>query len=808
MPFKRLLILFAYIVASAAHAQEAPATSPASGIVSATPDTAATSNAPKLLIFEVTLNLQRKGLSLFFQSDSALWVAAADVSRWRLLIPPGAIRRVFRGQPCVSLAQIGDAGAPVQYEIDAAAQTINITAPAASFESSALSVGSTDRTISDSSTGGFLNYDLRLTNARSDGSLFATYLEGGHFSPYGVFTADVVWQPSASGSEPKIVRRLSTFRHDRPEASQVFQFGDSVSSSALWGRPIVFGGINWATNFDINPAYRTSYLPPVKGSASLPTAVEIYTGNVLRSRTDLNPGPFSVTDIPTPAGSGDVRVVVRDALGRETVTTLPFVNRPQLVKWGLHDFAFTLGKERVDFGLRSFGYGRNVAVGQDRFGLTDALTVEGRMEVAGRAAAFGAGATWQPLLNIPALLSGAAIVSKQPDGGGFGGVAQVDYYGSRFLASTRYEFYSDNFFQLGPVIASPPPKQRLSTSASTRWGATTLGITGGYSQERDGQRSTAATLSADHSFPNNMVLTASLTASAQRGEGLASYKNLVASVGITIPITDRAVIGLSGSQSQARQHELRALAQQSAPQGPGWGWRVAASEGTQLGRRAEASAVWRAEPIQVLAEVASLRSEQAYRLSASGGVGYVSDRFFASRRIEDGVAFVTTPGMPNIPILVNSRPAGSTDNAGALVIPRLGAYVRSIIRVDARILPLDIEIETDQVEVTPRWRSGVMASFALSKAVGVLITVRLSDGTLPKPGSIVTTADSNETYVVGSNGRIFVTRARMNNALTLSREDQPPCVINFNVSAERFEISFVAKDVLRVGPLVCKEAAP
>jgi len=802
------LLLLAYVLASAAHAQEAPATSPALGIVSATPDTTTASNAPKLLIFDVTLNLQHKGLSLFVESDAALWVAIADVSRWRLLIPSGAIRRVFRGQPCVSLAQLGDAGAPLQYEIDAAAQSIKITAPASSFESSALSVSSPNRTISYSSTGGFLNYDLRLTNARSDGSRFAAYLEGGHFSPYGVFTSDVVWQPNTGDSEPKIVRRLSTFRHDRPETSQVFQFGDSVSSSLLWGRPIVFGGINWATNFDINPAYRTSYLPSVKGSATLPTAVEIYTGNVLRSRTDLNPGPFSVTDIPMPAGSGHVRVVVRDALGRETVTTLPFINRPQLVKSGLHDFAFALGKERVDFGLRSFAYGRNVAVGQDRFGLTDALTVEGRMEVAGRAAAVGAGATWQPLSAIPALFSGAAIASKQATGGGFGGVAQVDYYGSRFLASTRYEFYSDNFFQLGPVNASPPPKQRLSASASTRWGASTLGITGDYSQERDSRRRTAATLSADHSFPSDMVLTSSLTASAQRGEGLASYKNLVASVGISIPITDRTVIGLSGSQSQARQHELRVIAQLSAPQGPGWGWRVSASEGTLLGRRAEASAVWRAEPIEVLAEVASVRSEQAYRVSASGGFGYVGDRFFASRRIEDGVAFVTTPGMPNIPILVNSRPAGATDSSGALVIPRLGAYVRSIIRVDARILPLDIEIETDQVEVTPRWRSGVMASFALSKAVGVLIIVRLSDGTLPKPGSIVTAADSNETYVVGSSGRIFVTRARMKNALTLSREDQPPCVVSFDVPAERFEINFVAKDVLRVGPLMCKEAAP
>ena len=48
-------------------------------------------------------------------------------------------------------------------------------------------------------------------------------------------------------------------------------------------------------------------------------------------------GPFDIGDVPVVTGAGTVKLVVRDATGKEVVTTADYFSSPELVKPGLWD---------------------------------------------------------------------------------------------------------------------------------------------------------------------------------------------------------------------------------------------------------------------------------------------------------------------------------------------------------------------------------------------------------------------------------------------------------------------------------------
>ncbi|PMW75446.1 fimbrial assembly protein, partial [Pseudomonas sp. GW460-12-1-14-LB3] len=75
------------------------------------------------------------------------------------------------------------------------------------------------------------------------------------------------------------------------------------------------------------------------------------------------------------------QVVVRDTLGRETKTTLPFYSSNLLLQKGLLDFSAEAGFPRRNFGTESDDYvGDAMGFATARYGVADWLTLEGHFE--------------------------------------------------------------------------------------------------------------------------------------------------------------------------------------------------------------------------------------------------------------------------------------------------------------------------------------------------------------------------------------------------------------------------------------------
>lgn len=75
-------------------------------------------------------------------------------------------------------------------------------------------------------------------------------------------------------------------------------------------------------------------LPAFSGEAAVPTSVDLFINGYRSGSTRLQPGPFTLTNLPYINGAGDAVLVTTDALGRQVSTTLPFYVSSDLLKQG------------------------------------------------------------------------------------------------------------------------------------------------------------------------------------------------------------------------------------------------------------------------------------------------------------------------------------------------------------------------------------------------------------------------------------------------------------------------------------------
>ena len=81
------------------------------------------------------------------------------------------------------------------------------------------------------------------------------------------------------GKNSSITRADTYLRKDYPGTLETLTLGDTVSSDGDWSRAVRFAGFKWATNYKLQPGYVYTPNPIIKGSAAVPSVVDIYINN-------------------------------------------------------------------------------------------------------------------------------------------------------------------------------------------------------------------------------------------------------------------------------------------------------------------------------------------------------------------------------------------------------------------------------------------------------------------------------------------------------------------------------------------------
>ena len=726
------------------------------------------------LLLQVDVNAQ--GLAdtvlVLRGADGTIAVPVDSLDRWRLRRPEAA--PLFHdGVPYYHL----DAIPGVTYVYDPAKQTLAISAPPRAFTRTQFSnAASKYPPPTAPQPGGFLNYNLFASRA-SGASQYAGQFEAGAFSPYGVLIAGLLAQDNDGTKQA--IRLDTTWTSDFPDKLASLRIGDATNVPGSWGRAVRFGGVQYGTNFTTQPGFISFPSLAANGQAALPSTVDVFVNNALVAQRPVPPGPFSITNIPTVNGSGNVQLVVRDLFGREQVISQPFYASVNLLKEGLDDFSAEAGFERNNYGVESFDYGQAIASGTYSRGLTDQLTGELHGELMRNLAAAGVAANY--LINGVGVGSASAAAS---DGGGngAGGLGSLGFQRQtgQFSAFAQAQWTTAGFREIGTTAQDPVPLRQLSASLGynfNQYGSTSLTyvaqdfrtapavesstVPGALASATPIGQPTVHILSLGYSL--SLGRWAFLSLSAAKTYGAAG--NLALGVTLSVPLDERtlAAATYNGTRhsSLGDSNDTSFSVQRSLPLGEGYGYRVVAHTNGDV----QANGSWQNDIGTYSVDAARFQGSTDAQLSAAGGIGLVGGHPFLSRQITDSFGVVRVADYPGITVLQDNQPVGRTDADGYAVLPLLRAYDVNRVSIDDHDLPLDAQLDKLKIEAVPYYRSGLLFDFPVRRSHGATLHLHLDDGQPMPSGGIVQVIGRNEDFPVALGGEAYVTGLEAHNHL-------------------------------------------
>jgi outer membrane usher protein len=712
---------------------------------------AATAGTWAQSVLEVALSSDARGETIVVLRDPAgvLYLEEDDFLRLRLHPPPGAAHEQDGRRYYAPTAITG-----CTVVIDETRQRAIITVPPASLDTSHVTAAAREPTpITPASPGGFLNY--QLSGQQINGQFIGgAYGEVGAFAGPGVLTNTVV---ARSGQGADGVVRLDTiYSLNFPAQLETLSVGDAISDPGSWGDAVRYAGVRWSRNFGLRPDLLTTPLLTTGGTATVPSTVDVFVNDQLATSNQLPAGPFVIDRLPTVSGEGDVSVVVRDALGREQVTTQSFYTSSSLLAKGLTQYSLNVGSIRDDYALASDHYGPTLAEASYRRGITDEFTVEGHAEyLAGDAHAAGVNAACGlghvGVVNATAALGGNADGSGRLTGIGFEHRGNT----SSFVANTLWA--SDAFAQVGEALLPAQRMRRRSLLQSGvglgRFGSLAAAFVVEAYRDSPEQQTLSLTHTLSVGRSGTMNFTLSRTHTAQQPtiaaqDSTSAYLIYVFSLGGRRAASATAV---AGRGSGAPRDEVIASLADSPPAGPGSGYRLSASTAGNY------DADWRQQFAGVDVELEAARNQgiEGRSVYTTGALTLLDGQVNATRTVNGSFAMVDVAGLADVPIYVENQLTAHTDDSGRALIYNLRPYEANRISIDPEELPLDTTITATSTIVAPPYRSGVVAKFPVARVRSGTFHLISDDGSPVPVGARV--AVNGTEFPVVQGGLVYAT---------------------------------------------------
>jgi outer membrane usher protein len=759
------------------------------------------------LYLEITLNTVPTGkLAQIFLRQNAFYADAQTLREQGLRIAPEA-------QGLIALKELP--GLELSYDL--AAQRLALTVPIELLDRPVEHIGVVPgaRAVVDPLTrapGLIVNYDL-YGQQHGDSKSLSAYSELRLFGAGpGVYSSSMVTRADKTleGERHANLRLDSYWQRDFPDQALSLTVGDSLTGALSWSRSTRMGGLRLARNFALQPYRVTTPLALFAGSAVLPSTVDLFVNGIRQSSQPVQPGQFELSAVPSMSGSGLAQVMVTDINGQRRVMDIDLYGAPQLLESGLADWSLDFGAMRRDYGIKSFSYGQAIGSASGRYGLSERTTVEGHAEAGDGVRQLGAGAVW--LVGRQAGLASASLAASRRSGHGQE-LAEGEANGLRrsfgyqwsnprlslSLNTRRSDAGFRDVGQADGLDARGSDSVFLGLNAR-HWGQFGLSLVRQLSFSETPQRYVA--LNWAMQLPGNSSLSLSLSRHLGDARGGVVY------LALSMPLDRNLSVGASiQSGGGRRQQSLDASRSPDFDSG-GWGWRLQTSHSDATDAQAEVSRLGRYGELTAglsrYGATGGASSSQAAYVSAGGGLVFMQGGVFASRRINEAFALVSTDGVPGVPVKLENRLIGETDASGMLFVTQLNAYQKNLLSIDTLGLPAEMRVSREMLEAVPETRSGMLASFGMRRVLAVQLSLRDRDGRWLAPGSPVrldsgtpgAAGDDAALAMVGYDGQVYL-------------EDPPPgaqFLANGDAGSCRFSLPapLPGRGVSQLGTLTCQ----
>jgi outer membrane usher protein len=635
-------------------------------------------------------------------------------------------------------------------------------------------------------SGFFINYDLTI-NGNSSSRSGAVLTEVGKSFDFGVATSNFAYVESTEKNS--LIRLDSTLTIDQLSEMSTIRIGDAISRPAtILGRPVRYGGIQYSTNFQIQPQFVKTPTANLTAQAALPSTVDIFVNNTLQTRKEIPPGPFSISGVPLISGDGEVRMIITDLAGRQQIISQRFYSSPTLLAKNIREFSIEAGSLRRNFAQESNDYREIFTSGSYRYGLTNNLTIEGGLQIQ-QGSNFALQTSVTTAINDVGLISTAIGYTNTKFGSGGKFAVGFERNMKNYTIGINTQIAEDGYRQEG-IDNEFNVKKIDNINFSYR--IKNIGNIGfGFLKQELMSGSQTEIVNANFSTLQRSWGSLFFSAFSSRSDN----HNSGISVFWMIPLERNLSSSLSYSKnrSQTTYDQTVFQVQRNIPATNGIGYRLQ----TGINAPNQIGLSTQNEYSLLRLEAAEFQGSNSLRFGLSGSLANFDNQWFLARRINDSFGLVKIPGMNNVRVYVDNQFAAKTNKEGTAFLPRLYSYIPNKVSVEAADLPMDTEIENLMMSPIPAWRSGVTIDFPIRRSSAATIKLKDETGKFIPVGAVAIINDGKKEYPIGSEGEAYLTDLKEINHVSVRWENQQCSVV--------IPYKPTANQIADLGDFICKK---
>lgn len=721
------------------------------------------------------------------------YISRADLQRGGL-----PVQHLTQGEVNVS------ALADVDVEYDDTLQRLLLTVPVTWLPERLTALREGPRRIRpQSGQGGLLNYDFYTSESAAGQSQLSLWHELRYFTGSAALSSTGYVRQNLRGDSEQqggYIRYDTTLSYTDDDNAIEWSLGDVISDALSWSSSVRIGGLRYGRDFSLRPDLVTWPIPAFSGDTAVPTSVDVFIDGYRSGSTQLQPGPFTLTNLPYVNGAGDAVLVTTDAMGRQVTSTMPFYVSSELLKQGLSDGAFTLGALRRNYGIKNVDYGPVVASGSYRYGVSDWLTFEGHAEGAGSLALAGAGG--QMKLGYFGVLNGALTQSRMRGKQGHQLNWGYQYSAGAFSFATQHTLRDKHFGSLA-IYDQPPsydtdnqPISSLSQRSEQYSLSLSMGQFGSIGAAWIGVRSfdQQKTELLNFSWSRNIWGNSSLYLSASHDRQKDDW---TLAMSVQIPLGEQDNIAINTEHTpDAGQTQRITYNHTMSPEG-GFGGNLAWARQSQSRDYQQGTLSWRNRYIELQGGGYGEGNTMTWWGEVMGSLVLMDNQLFAANKINDAFVVVSTDGYSGVPVRYENQQIGETSEDGYLLVSGVSAWYPTRYSIDALNLPADTQLKETEQRVALRRGSGYLLEFPITQQRAASVILHDEAGQpLPVASQVLRTAHSPA--VVGYDGIAWLDNLSEINPMTVLLPDGHRCTALLTLPEAR------SHQLQTWGPVTCK----
>ncbi|MBS0236762.1 MAG: fimbrial biogenesis outer membrane usher protein [Proteobacteria bacterium] len=607
----------------------------------------------------------------------------------------------------------------------------------------------TNATHPDIMSGGFVNYDISLSKSQfhrkqkhnailiPDIVVFNRYGVGQH----GLLIGNN--QSWGKHNSPMITRLETNWTCDFPTQVKRLRIGDTISHPASWGDSIRISGIQFATNFDIQPGFISYAQPSIRGSVRLPSTIDILAKNTRVFQGTIPAGGYFIDNPPLFNGAGELTLQVRDIAGKINTTVVPYYIANTLLKEGFSDYSIELGKTRANYGYKSNDYRDAAILATYKYGVTDYLTTDLHIEALKKLQVAGITNDWLVGTLGTMGTSVAASINRHRYGYllGFNFQRQSDFsFGARIRVNNKH--FND---------ISSWPKDYVSKIALQG----TLGyyiqnygtVSAYYTDSRDRCRKKYNLLTVG--YQNQLWDKVSLLVSASKD--LANKHSLSGIISLTMSLgSDKNITYASTQQSRQYHHSIEL--QKNLLEETGVEYRLK----TTTTKEFQGEVKSHHPNIDLSARAADVFGYKELFINAAGSAGFAGSKSFLSRNIRHCTILVNVGNFSNVRVYKDNHLIGRTAEDGNLLLHNISSYSPVNISIATEDLPMDTHIPYNTLTTYCAYKTVTYASFPAHTVRNIIMRLKNGNDQPLEAGMEVQIDGIADNFITGYNGLVFI----------------------------------------------------